>query len=268
MSWLIGAGLVAGAVFSVRWNWWRRTRRGLPILMYHKIGHPPRGSRLRSLWVAPEIFARQLETLRRWGYEPIGFQDLKDFREGSKPLPEKPVLLTFDDGYRNIYTQAFPILKRLKMKATIFLVVRELGGENLWHDPAAESRIAMLSWQEVREMAEAGVEFGSHTMTHPNLTGLDGEKLDWELKASRRAIVENTGKAPLAFAYPYGAGEDSLELRRKVQEAGYEFQCGIHSGIAPTLQTALGGPLPRLFIRGGDTRLDFYLNLTRGRARL
>ena len=156
-------GLV-GLGFSIRWNWWRPLAKGLPILMYHKIGLPPAGSRLPKLWVSQADFAWQMDYLVGRGYAPITFSDLEAARQGRRPLPRKPVMITFDDGYQNNYTLAYPVLKDRGLKANLFLVFGSLGRHNDWHDPVDETWIPMLTWQQLREMRENGVfEYANHT---------------------------------------------------------------------------------------------------------
>ena len=141
---------VAAAV-SARWNWWRPTAQGLPVLMYHKVGEAPPSSRLKKLWVSAPDFRWQMEYLLRRGFTPVLFSDLKA-AAGEKPLPEKPVLITFDDGYANNFETAFPVLQELKVKANIFLVFETLGKHNAWHAPSTEPWQRMLNLAQVERM--------------------------------------------------------------------------------------------------------------------
>src|SRR5439155_11354355 len=96
-----GVATLIGGALSARWNWWRPAKEGIPILMYHKVGDPPAGSKLKKLWVSPDKFRNQAAALSAGGYHSITFKDLYNFWDKSMPLPPKPVLITFDDGYVN-----------------------------------------------------------------------------------------------------------------------------------------------------------------------
>lgn len=265
----LGVAAVTAAV-SARWNWWRpRVVGGIPALMYHKVGDPPKGSRLAKLWVTTAEFRRQMEYLKSHGYTSMTFTQLRDVEQGKRPLAAKPVLVTFDDGYENNYTNAYPILKELGMKGNIFLVYETIGAHNRWHDPKTEPWIDMLTWDQVKEMQDSGViELGSHTMRHRHLPSISLEDARWEIFESKRRLEDTLGREVVGFAYPYGAGAYDAPIRALAREAGYRYDFGIKQGISPWPWDAASGPLKRLFIRGDDSMLDFHLNMTRGKARL
>ena len=251
---------------SARWNWWRPRAGGLPILMYHKIGDPPAGSRLGKLWVSTDMFRRQMAYLKKNGYRPMTFFDLAALVDKVQPVPENAVVITFDDGYRNNHEAAFPILKEFGFKAVIYLVVNALDkGDNFWHDPASEVRIPMLTWDQVKEMRDYGIEFGSHTMNHPRLANLTPERVQEELVESRKVLTEKLGYAPIAFANPYGNAADEPLVRNAVRDAGYRWAVSVHLGKADLHKEPYC--LRRLFVRGDDFMYDFHLNMTRGKAR-
>lgn len=266
-SLLIAAG-VAGAGFSARWNWWRPAIKGLPILMYHKIGDPPAGSKLKKLWVSVPKLRQQMAYLSRNGYHPITFRDLYNHWDGIRPLPEKPVLITFDDGYLNNYTEAFPVLNEFGFTATLYVVVQTVGWDNKWHDPASEIRIPMISWDQLKELQKAGWEIGSHTMNHPRLDKIERKEAVAEIEKSRRIIGEFLGEVPLSFAYPYGNGADDKTLQAVVKENGYRTAVSVHSGKW-NVDHMKADPyvLPRAFVRGDENIYDFHLQMTRGRSR-
>lgn len=258
--------LVTTAVgVSARWNWWRSSTRGLPILMYHKIGTPPKKSLLKKLWVREDRFYEQMDYLARHGYSPIRFQDVVDFLDGRRGLPENPVVITFDDGYKNNYTLAFPILKEFGFSFVIFLVVRTLGKENAWHNPDLEPRVPMLSVEQVKIMHSEGVEFESHTLNHLQLSRLSQEEADVEISGSYKELTELLGRSPVAFSYPYGDGADIPIMREMAIRAGYKLACSIHQGKADVFGNLFS--LQRILVRRDDNLWDFHLNLTRGRSR-
>ena len=264
----LGAAAAIGA--SCRWNWWRPlVDGGIPTLMYHKIGEPPAGSKLGKLWVSAEEFKWQMQYLLRKGYTPMLFAELEAAEQGRAKLPEKPALVTFDDGYANNYEIAYPIMKALGVKSNIFLVYETIDQHNAWHDPASEPWIPMMTWKQVFEMRDSGlVEFGSHTMKHRNLPSIPLEDARWEIFESRRKLEEKLGRRMVGFAYPYGAGAYVPAVRQAAREAGYRYDFGVRQGISPwPWRPDEDGPIMRLFIRGDDNRFDFHLNMTRGKAR-
>lgn len=254
-------GILGALGISLRWNWWRPAKSGIPVLMYHKIGDPPRGSLQRSLWVSNRRFAWQMKKLRDWGYESVTFSDIK-----RGYIASKPVIITFDDGYENQTMNALPILQEFKMKAVFYIVAEAIGRDNFWHDPAKETRIPMMSVKDLKGLVAAGMEIGSHAMTHSKMNAIPFERAREELFASKKFLEELLNVPMLSFAFPYGLGEDVPDLVRAVHEAGYEWVLGVHAGIWHPAQSY--APLPRIFVRGDDAKFDFCLQITRGRSRL
>ncbi len=254
---------------SARWNWWRPVvSGGIPTLMYHKIGDYPPGSQLAKLWVTTEDFRKQLEYLRDHGYTAINFADWRDAEKGVKPLPEKPVLITFDDGYMNNYELAYPLLREFGMKGCIFLVYETMDKHNGWHNPATEPWLKMLTWAQIKEMQDSGlIEFGSHTMRHRNLAETPIDDVRWELTESKKRLEDKLGREMIGFAYPYGSGAYKPEVRAAALEAGYRFDFSIKQGISRLPWKREEEAVRRLLVRGDDNMFDFHLNMTRGRAR-
>jgi peptidoglycan/xylan/chitin deacetylase (PgdA/CDA1 family) len=124
----------------------------------------------------------------------------------------------------------------------------------------------MLTWDGVRALRDAGWDIGSHTLNHPRLARLSPDEAKKELEESRRVLERELGTPPVSFAHPYGNGADDLPLRLLIQAAGYKTACSVHQGLADPARAPLA--LRRIFVRGDDTRWDFHLNMTRGRARL
>lgn len=255
--------LLALLAFSLRWNWWRFPKKGIPVLMYHKVGPAPRESRQKSQWVSPERFDWQMAYLKKKGYEAVTFMDLK----ANRPLPAKAVIITFDDGYLNQHEYAYPILKKYGFKAVFYVVREGVGKENFWHDPRQEPRIPMMNLEQIKDLMSSGMEIGSHTMTHQRLASLPREAARREISESKQSLEKLLGEAVVSFAFPYGNGEDAPDIVEEVFKAGYAWVLGIHAGVFnPDGNTRR--PLPRVFIRGDDTRLDFILHLRAGRSRV
>lgn len=267
--WILLILILAAAGFSARWNWWRPKIDGIPVLMYHKIGIPPANSKLKKLWVSPKMFARQVDWLLANGYTPIHFADLDRGMKGQAELPEKPVLITFDDGYKNNYLHAYPILKERNAKGNIFLVYNTIGKSNLWHDPVSEAWIEMLTWEQIDELLKSGVfDVGSHTMNHASLPLIEHKTAEWEIRESKKQLEAKLGRELPAFAYPYGAGAFVPEIRKFALDAGYRFDFSVRQGLLPWKWKPQDGAINRLFIRGDDNMFDFMLQITRGKSRL
>ncbi len=223
--------------------------------MYHSIGYPPKDAKNKGLWVNQERFKRQLSYLKEHNYKTITFEDLvKGWDEND--LPDNPVIITFDDGYASNYTLAFPILKEVDFKATIFLNVGFIGRERYGH--------RFLSWEEIREMQDYGIEFGSHGMSHRNLVKIKEKEAKKEIEESKRILETFLGKSVVALAYPYGAGSDTSEVKNLVAKAGYIVACGTRKGKNSPGEGRFA--LKRLSMAHVNNLLDFHLLLTRGRV--
>ncbi len=189
--------------------------RELPILMYHNVGPLPVQDPF-ELTVAPDQFERQMCWLASSGYETIWPSDWIATRRGEKPLPSKPVLLTFDDGYAEMAEYAFPILDRLDLKAAVYVVTKRIGLTNTWDEVNGHPTMRLMSADQIRRWARQRIEFGSHTRTHPRLTALNKDRLSDEIGGSREDLEAMLGAEVRSFAYPYGDGAESSNVREHV----------------------------------------------------
>jgi peptidoglycan/xylan/chitin deacetylase (PgdA/CDA1 family) len=171
------------------------------ILGYHGIATAPPQDDLFRLLIPPDRFVAQLELLLCSGFKFTTLADLVDKLDGGAPPPGYAVV-TFDDGLRDNYTTALPILRQYDIPATVYVAVGFIGGTNPWiaPGPAAE----MLGENEVRALAAAGWEIGAHTMTHPDLSQLDYDGCLSEIESSRDALAKMSGARIETFAYPFG----------------------------------------------------------------
>lgn len=142
--------------------------------------------------------------LHEAGYRTLNLVDVAESMRKGLSFPERSLVITFDDGYRSVYEQAFPVLQRYQMTANVFLTVGRTKTERL---PSMEDR-PMLSWTEIREMHHAGIAFGGHTITHPDLTSLPETLLTNEIVGGKEMIEDALGTAVLTFAYPFGRYDD------------------------------------------------------------
>jgi peptidoglycan/xylan/chitin deacetylase (PgdA/CDA1 family) len=190
----------------------------LTILMYHKIDELTSNVRYPGNYVTPAQFARQMDALLMWGYRTIRFDRWLDYRDGRvASLPDKPLIVTFDDGYTCFDRNAWPVLEARGMGATVFLVAGQIGGTNAWDRDEKQERL--LDARRIRALQAEGVHFGSHSYNHPALARIPAEQARDELKRSRAALGELLGRAPDVFAYPYS--NQSSAVRRMAEEAGY-----------------------------------------------
>lgn len=136
---------------------------------------------------------------------------------------ENGVIITFDDGERNIYDYAFPILKKFKMRAMVFLVVQYIGKENVWDVTLTGRRHNHLDWHQINEMKKWGIEFGSHTMTHRNLTKLNSADIKHELSESKKILEKKIGTCS-SVSYPFN--KVNSEVIKAAKGAGYEYGFG------------------------------------------
>ena len=188
--------------------------------MYHAVESASRPPKYKHFYVLADEFAGQMKMLKRAGYTPITFSQLAAARAGTSPLPPKPVLLTFDDGYANLLPNVCPVMERLGFAYTVFLVSERIGKTNDWVAPDGYHSTPLLSWAEIAEMQQSKLaSFEAHTATHPKLSALSLDDARRELAASKDTL-EQTLQTPISvLCYPYGDVSDGVV--NLVQELGY-----------------------------------------------
>lgn len=180
-----------------------------PILVYHSIGPQPTlpESKMQAHYrITPEMFERQMQYLQDHNYKPITFSALTDYLSKGIPIPENAIVLTFDDGWKNQYTYAVPILEKHGFTATFFIMTKVIGG-------------GYMTWDEIKDVHTRGFEIASHTETHAKLTEIDDEKLFKEIEGSKRTLEEKLGTVITTLAYPYYQQDE--RIREMVKNAGY-----------------------------------------------
>jgi peptidoglycan/xylan/chitin deacetylase (PgdA/CDA1 family) len=216
--------------------------------MYHEIAEPGQtGSRLA---VTPANFAAQLGYLREAGFTAITAAELSARLTGDDgPLPERPVVLTFDDGYADFHTRAMPLLDAYGFTATLFVTT---GWElDAGLRPSAPGR--MLSRAQLAEAAAAGIEIAAHTRSHPPLDQLPERQVRDELTTSKRWLEDETGLAVPGLAYPFGYSND--QVRRVAREVGYRYAYAVDNRTAGSADDPFA--LPRLTVRRATTLPEF-----------
>ena len=212
----------------------------IPILMYHAVSDDLWGE--PELFVSPAALEEEIQALLDAGYTPITFEDLDHIQE-----IEKPVILTFDDGYDDNYTELFPILQKYKVKATVFVIVNDIGKKH------------KLTAEQIREMSDSGlVSIQSHTMSHNFLSEMNEAQLRSEHYDSMLALARITGKQPFVMCYPSGV---NTELSSSVTAEYYEY--GLIMGGACYVSGSDPYQIPRYYI-SRFTSLDSFMEKLAG----
>lgn len=221
----------------------------MPILNYHYLSIAPAGADAirEDLSVAPQDFEAQLRYLRDAGFTSISLHDLMFHLTTGLPLPERPIILTFDDGYADNYQFAFPLLREYGYTATFFLITA-------FQD---EGRLGYMSWDNVIEMHAAGMEFGAHSFNHADLRGQSTDYLIWQILGPREAIEERIGEPVRFFCYPSGSYDD--QVIAVLHSAHYWGAVTIHQGVVQSSEAPF--ELVRVRVHGGDSVERFVENL-------
>jgi peptidoglycan/xylan/chitin deacetylase (PgdA/CDA1 family) len=199
--------------------------------MYHSISdrdEPGRRPYYRTV-TASDVFGSQMRLLRECGYRTIGLNEAGQI--SGKAVAGRRVIITFDDGFRDFHTHAFPILSRFGFTATMFLPTAYIANERRQFNG-----IECLTWSEVRELERSGMVFGSHTVTHPQLRTLSLPAVRRELEYSKEAIEDKIGRPVTSFSYPYAFPEADRNFCRELRTILGE--CGYTNGVSTTIGTA------------------------------
>ena len=197
----------------------------VPVLSYHGIDTRSQGTAGSHLFVSPDRFRQQVESLARRGYKSMPMFKLAECLRDGAAAPGKSIVLTFDDGFRNNYDHVLPLLTRYGWVGVFYLVVRQVGGIGNW---SPKVTIPLLTWQDIQEMHRAGMEIGSHTLSHPRLTRQRKEDRQKEIADSRKILEDKLGAPVRSFCYPFG--DFNEEIEQEVQEAGYTSACTVLRG--------------------------------------
>jgi len=188
--------------------------RGVPVLYYHSV----RESADNEVTIAPEMLKTQLKYIKDEGYVTLTLRELKEYLLNNSPIPNKSIVLTFDDGYMDNYHSAFPILKDFNMVATIFCITSNLDGTYY------------LSKDAITEMSNYGIDIQSHTVNHPHLDKMNYDEQLTELKQSKKTLESIIGKKVDSIAYPFGAfNDDSINAAKA---AGYTLGFTTKRGLS------------------------------------
>ena len=199
----------------------------LPILTFHTLD-----DQSSNVSFSPKVFRRGMARLHEKGYQTINLLEAINFLHQGIPFPERSLVITFDDGYQTVYDEAFPILQRYSMSATVFLTVGERGTTRVKGVlPSLKGR-SMLRWDNIREMHQWGITFGAHTLTHPDLTRLPLDQTESEIYDSKSIIEDAMGFPVTCFAYPSGRYNDRI---RELVRQYFLYACSDKFGLVTVL---------------------------------
>jgi len=240
-------------------------KKGLPILMYHKISIDSRD----SLTIRADDLEKQFRYLKKNNYKCLSFEELKYFQDQCRTIPSKSIILTFDDGYLNNKTYLLPLLEEFGMKATIFLPLSHIGKVNVW-DAGNEPLMDLATLKEIGQ--NPFIEFGIHSYSHKNYKNLSLDEIDDDLRLCDEFLETNHLSFVKVLAYPYGGTHrKNPELNSKMKEVlakhGYWFALRIGNRVnSQKLKDIF--ELFRIDIKGTDSFMEFRIKLKKGRTKL
>ena len=226
----------------------------LPVVLYHNIAPADSAATEPSLTLSPQQFEKQIRWLAKRGYSGIRPSEWLAWCRTGLALPEKPILITFDDAYSEVAKHALPVLYRYGFGAAVFVVTSQIGGMNVW-ERTTMGRLGadrLMTAKQIFEWASKGIEFGAHSRTHPDLTTLSERQLAEEIEGSSQDLEAVVGTRIISFAYPYGPYNESVTAHTR--------SC---FDLAFTCDEGLNYPetdiccLRRSMIQPGDLLIDF-----------
>jgi len=226
--------------------------------MYHRISKDSETvAPYYRLNTTPATFEQHLRTLNELGYRSIGLTEALNVR-GDRTADSKNVVITFDDGFRDFYDLAFPLLKKHGHTATMFLPTSFIGERR-----RAFKNTDCLTWHEVRELRGHGMDFGSHTVSHPKLYELSWKEIEAELGASKDRIEDETGQAITSFAYPYAFPQEDQRFVDEFSDLlrGQNYKCCVTTVVGRMAAHDSPWRLKRLPVNDCDDRALFEAKL-------
>ncbi len=225
----------------------------VPILMYHSISNAAT-AQFKPFAVSPVHFAEQMAYLDAQHYTPITVAQLIASRcLGGDALPQKPVVVTFDDGFADFYTTALPILAQHSFVATLFVTTDFVNATSRWLQKEGEATRPMLTWEQLSELAAYGIECGAHSRSHAQLDILPHAQAKAEIEQSKQCLEEHLGRAITSFAYPFGY--QTARIQQLVQAAGFSAACAVKHGMSSAKDDPFA--LQRLMVSNEMETTDF-----------
>jgi peptidoglycan/xylan/chitin deacetylase (PgdA/CDA1 family) len=230
----------------------------MPVLTYHRIADPEQGVE-PTLTVSAEDFHEQLNWIKHHGYTSITASHLSEALAGRATMPPRPVLLTFDDGYRDLCDFAFPALAASGLSATVFVVTGELGQFSSWDKAFGWNPLPLMSSEQIRQWSGRGIDFGAHSRTHRDLTRIPPEDLVSELEGSALDLSQILDKKVSSFAYPHGRQN---AIVRSLAERYFSLAFSCEEGLNTTGIDQMR--IRRTMVRPRDSMHAFSHRITKG----
>jgi peptidoglycan/xylan/chitin deacetylase (PgdA/CDA1 family) len=237
----------------------RRFGKRLPVIIYHNVGQPRSGEYPGLTTPVPE-FEAQIRLLSRMGYTSILPSEWLRWRDGGGELPEKPVMLVFDDGYQEAAQVGFPILRQYGFSAACMIVTNCIGGRNRWDENAGRPSFPIMTAGQILHWSRNGIEFGGHTWRHVELPLDSGDRIEEEILRCKQDLTELLGMPPVSFAYPFGSFNEVAEsaVARHFELAFTSWPGRLHLGTNPAL-------VPRIAFLPGESKFGMWCRLRFGR---
>lgn len=216
----------------------------IPILCYHDV--TPNNPNNNGLLISPEKFKEQLQYLKDNNYTPITLDELYDYLRNNKEIPEKPVVITFDDGYKGNYEYAYPILKEFKFPATMFVISNYVGGSDF------------MTTEQIKEMSNNGIQIESHTSKHDDLSKLNETEQIETLKNAKTSLEKIIEKPVNFVAYPFGRHNPNTRIA--AEKAGYKLGFNLNGNFADRKDNNFN--MDRIYVNGNDSLKEFENKLT------
>lgn len=240
----------------------RELAADVPILTYHSVADE--GAPELTPWrISPAAFQEQLRYLRNHGYHSISVAEWERALAMGAKIPGRPVLITFDDGYRDFYANAAPLLETAGFRAINFVVTGMVGGTTDWdRDLSSWPPLALMDWDELRDLRRRGFEIGSHTTAHLNLLNLDDEEIVRDCIEARATLERELGCDVTSIAFPWGYND--LRVRAALRHGGYRSAFAVSGGCSTLTDDPMH--LPRIEIHGDDDIETFARRLATRRV--